>query len=75
MDTNPQVPDSAAMMDMMNNIMDRITCQDEANKITNKHLAEITVTIKPPGADDDDPRKLKRQIFRTRNLRIKELIK
>ncbi|KAL0645376.1 hypothetical protein Bca4012_043667 [Brassica carinata] len=72
MDTNMQVLDTAVIMEMMKNIMDHITCQDKAKKITKKHLAEITATIKPPGAE---PTTLKRQLFRTRNLRLKEPIK
>lgn len=65
MDTNPQVLDTAVIMEMMKSIMDRITCQDKAKKITKKYLAEITSTIKPPAAD---PTTHKKQIFRTRNL-------
>ncbi|KAF2576284.1 hypothetical protein F2Q70_00003551 [Brassica cretica] len=72
MDTNTQVLDTAVIMEMMKNIMNHITCQDKAKKITKKHLAEITATIKPPGAD---PTTLKRQLFHTRNLRLKEPIK
>ncbi|KAG2328621.1 hypothetical protein Bca52824_011349 [Brassica carinata] len=54
-DTNLQATDVAAMMEMMKNIMDRMTRQHEPNKLTNECLPEITTVITPPAAYDDNP--------------------
>ena len=63
------------MMQMMKNIIDPITRQNEANKITNKGLAEITAIITALAADDKDPTTGRRHLFRTENIRLKDLIK
>lgn len=66
-DTNLQATDVAAMMEMMKNIMDRMTRQHEPNKLTNECLPEITTVITPPAAYDDNPATVRRQLFRTKN--------
>lgn len=63
------------MMQIMKNIIDPITRQNEANKITNKGLAEITAIITILAADDKHPTTARRHIFCTENIRLKELIK
>lgn len=66
-DVNPPGADVAAMMEIMKNIMDRITLQDKATKITNECHAEITAVMMPPAFDDNDPIRARRQLFITEN--------
>ncbi|KAL0696088.1 hypothetical protein Bca4012_063268 [Brassica carinata] len=45
----------------------RMTQYDEANKIINGRLTEISFVITTTAADDNDPMTLRRQLFRTGN--------